>query len=149
MWRLSSRFFLGLFGAAICANAVALYLLHDVDADRIGKLNLAYGELMEEFFIFSAIACAIFLLVTWIGKRVLRLHGVRRDARLALLLGIALIVIQYPAEFLVRHLASQRVTDAFLLAYLLFSPFLCAAIFLFASHKRQSNNATEFRQNHA
>lgn len=133
MWRLSSRFFLGLFGAAICTNAVAVYLLHDVDADRIGKLNLAYSELMKEFFIFSAIASVIFLLVTWIGTRVLRLQGAHRNARLALRLGIALIVIQYPAEFSVRHLASQSFTDAFLLAYLLFSPFLCAAIILFDS----------------
>ena len=45
MWRLASRFFLGIFVAALFTNAVAVYLLHDVDPDRIGKLNLAYWEL--------------------------------------------------------------------------------------------------------
>jgi hypothetical protein len=34
MWRLSFRFFLGIVAAAIFTNAVAVYLLHGVDADR-------------------------------------------------------------------------------------------------------------------
>ena len=43
-------------------NAVAIYLLHDVGADRIGKWNLAYSELTQEFVLFAIIgqACSFF-----------------------------------------------------------------------------------------
>ena len=65
MWRLTSRFFLGILAAAICTNAAAVYAFHDVDADRIGERNLAYRELMLEFLAFSLVVTALFLVLTW------------------------------------------------------------------------------------
>jgi hypothetical protein len=65
MWRLTSRFFIGMFATALSTNAAAaVYLLHDIDADRIGKWNLAFWELNLEFFIFSLVLTASILLLT-------------------------------------------------------------------------------------
>jgi hypothetical protein len=76
MWRLTSRFFLGTFLAAVFTNAVAVYLLHDVDADRVGKLNLAYWELTVEFVAFGLILTVVFFLAAWIGNSVFHLRDV-------------------------------------------------------------------------
>jgi len=54
-------------------NAVAIYLLHDVGADRIGKWNLAYSELTQEFVLFAIIVAGLFFLWTWIGNSVFHL----------------------------------------------------------------------------
>jgi hypothetical protein len=62
MWRLTSRFFVGLFAAALFTNAAAVYLFHDVDADRVAKLNRAYAELALEFFVFALVLAIIFSL---------------------------------------------------------------------------------------
>ncbi len=136
MWRLASRFFLGIFVAAMFTNAVAVYLLHDVDPDRIGKLNLAYWELTLEFLVFSLVLAVTFLLLTWIGTSIFRLRSVPLNLNLGLVLGIAVTLIQCPAEFAVRRLAANS-ADAFLLGYLLLSPVCCVAIVLLNSHKRQ------------
>jgi hypothetical protein len=136
MWRLASRFFLGLFVAAMFTNAIAVYLFHDVDADRIGKLSLAYWELTLEFFVFSLVLTLSFLLVTWIGTTVFRLRNAPLSSTLGLVLGIAVTLIQYPAEFAVRRFATNS-ADAFLLGYLLVSRICCVAIVLLNSRKRQ------------
>ena len=136
MRHLSARFFLGIFVAALITNAVGVYLLHDVDADRVGKLNLAYWELTLEFFAFSLVLSLIFFLLTWIGTLVFRLRDVPPSGELGFVLGIAVTLIQYPAEFAVRKLAANS-ADAFLLGYLLLSPVCCSAIVLLNSYKRR------------
>jgi hypothetical protein len=136
MWRLTSRFFLGIAAAAIVSNAIAVYLLHDVDADRVGKLNLAYWELTLEFLAFGLVVAVIFFLLTWIGTLLFRLNTVPPTPKLAFTLGIAVIIIQYPAEFAVR-LATGRSSDAFLIGYTLVSPAFCAVIILMNRHKRR------------
>src|SRR3979411_2289101 len=99
MWRLTSRFCIGTFAAAMFTNAAAVYLLHDVDADRVGKWNLAYYELTLEFFVFSLVLTVSFLLLTWIGRVVFGLRDVTLNLKLGFVLGIAVTSIQYPAEF--------------------------------------------------
>jgi hypothetical protein len=136
MWRLTSRFFLGIFAAAIFTNAAAVYLLHDVGADRIGKLNLAYWELTLEFFAFGLVLAGIFFLLTWIGTLVFRLRDVPPNLKLSFTLGIVVTILQYPAEFAVR-LATGGSADAFLLGYMLLSPVCCATIILLNSHNRR------------
>gem|GEM_PF-4561752 len=111
MWRLTSRFFIGMFASAMATNAAAVYLLHDVDADRIGKWNLAYWELTLEFFVFSLVLAVLFFLLTWIGT----------------------------VAFGLRH-GPLNSADAFLLGYLVLSPLCCAAIVLLNSHKRRTPN---------
>jgi hypothetical protein len=56
-----------MFATAMLTNAASVYLLHDVDTDRMGKWNLAYRELTAEFLLFGLIVAAIFLLLTWMG----------------------------------------------------------------------------------
>ena len=137
MWRLAWRFYFGTFVAALFTNAVAVYLLHDVDSDRIGQWNLAYRELAEEFLLFAFIVAGLFLLFTWLGKTLLRLPRVSENSRLALSLGIALILIQYPVEFTVR-LITRQPADRFLMIYMLLSPLCCAAIVLVRSQRLEA-----------
>lgn len=136
MWRLASRFFLGAFAAAMFTNAVAVYLLHDVDADRIGKLNLAYWELTLEFFVFGLALTVAVLVLTWLGTRIFRLGNLPSNPKLGLVLGIAVTLIQYPAELAVRKLGANS-ADPFLLGYLLLSPICCVAIILLDIRKRR------------
>jgi len=135
MWRLTWRFYVGTLVAALFTNAVAVYLLHDVDADRIGQWNLAYRELAEEFLLFALVVAALFLLSTWLGKTLLRLPPVSGNSRLALSLGIAVILIQYPVELTVR-LMTRHSADMVLTIYMLLSPLCCAAIVLVRSQRQ-------------
>ncbi len=137
MWRLASRFFLGILASAMVTNAAAVYLLHDVDADRIGKWNLAYWELTLEFFAFSLVLTVCFFLLTWVGTMAFGLLDVMPNLKLGFALGLAVTLIQYPAEFAVRKLTAGHFADAFLLGYLVLSPICCAAIILLDSHKRR------------
>jgi len=122
-----------------CSQTLLLfYLLHDVDADRIGKWNLAFWELTLEFFIFSLVLTVSFFLLTWIGIMVFRLRQVELNFKLGLVLGIGVMLVQYPAEFTVRKLAPGHSADSLLLGYILLSPICCAAIVLLSAHKRRS-----------
>lgn len=123
-------------------NAVAVYWLHDVDADRMGQLNLAYRELTLEFFVFAVVLTVILFLLTCVGTFALRLRDVPPSPTLAFVLGMAVPILQYPAEFAVRKLTAGNLTDAFLLAYLLLSPVACAAIILMNGHRRKRGKVT-------
>lgn len=124
----------------MATNAAAVYLLHDVDADRIGKWNLAFWELTLEFFVFSLVLAVLFFLLTWIGTVVFGLRDAPPNLKLGFVLGIAVILVQYAAELTVRKLTPGHSADAFLLGYLLLSPLCCAAIVLLSSHKRRTPN---------
>lgn len=128
---------MGIFAAAMFTNAVAVYLLHDVDVDRIGKWNLAYWELTIEFLAFGLVLAVCFFLVIWIGAVVFGLRDVTLNLRLGFVLGIAVTLIQYPAEFTVRKLMAGHSSGGFLLGYMLLSPVCCAALILLNSHKRR------------
>jgi hypothetical protein len=65
---------------------------------------------------------------------VFRLRDARLNPRLGFVLGMAVTLIQYPAELAVRKL-SPAYTDTFLLGYLLLSPICCAAIVFLNSRK--------------
>jgi hypothetical protein len=143
MWRLTSRFFIAMFATALLTNAAAVYLLHDVDADRIGKWNLAFWELTLEFFIFSLVLTVSFFLLTWIGIMVFRLRQVALNFKLGLVLGIAVMLVQYPAEFTVRKLAPGHSADSFLLGYILLSPICCAAIVLLSARRRRAASPSQ------
>jgi hypothetical protein len=135
MWRLSFMFFIGMFTAAMLTNAISVYLLDDVDADLIGKWNQAYWDLTIEFFFFAVVVAALFLTVTWVGTLILHLSHTPPNSRLALVLGIALILFQYPAEFAVRKLNAGHSANTFLLAYLVLSPMACSTIVLIRRYR--------------
>jgi hypothetical protein len=143
MWRLTPSFFIGMFTTALFTNGAAVYLSHDVDADRIGKWNLAFWELTLEFFILSLVLTVSFFLLTWIGTMVFRLRHVPPNLKLGFALGIAVMLIQYPAELTARKLTSGHSADSFLLGYILLSPICCAAIVLFDAHKRRAASPSQ------
>jgi hypothetical protein len=66
-------------------NAFSVYLLHDVDADRVGQWNLAYLELTGEFLILAAVVGIFVLALTWFGGILLGLQGIppSRGSRLS------------------------------------------------------------------
>ena len=131
-----------MFAAAMFTNAVSVYLLHDVDTDLMGKWSLAFWQLTLEFFIFSIVLTVCFFLLSWIGTMVFRLRRVPLNHGLGFALGIAVILIQYPAEFIVRKL-SGHTADSFLLCYMLLSPIFCVAIVLLNAHKRQAGSHSQ------
>jgi len=124
-----------MFAAAVVTNAVAVYLFHDVDADMIGKWNIAFLGLTLEFFIFGLVLTVSFFLLTWIGTIAFGLRQVALNLKLGLVLGIAVMLVQYPAEFTVRKLSTEHSADSFLLGYILLSPICCAAIILLSARK--------------
>jgi hypothetical protein len=138
MWRVGFRIFSGIFVAAVFTNALAVYVLHDIDADRVGKLNLAYAELTLEFLFFALVATTAFLVAIWVGAKMLRLQVVDSGLRLGFTLGIILILIQYPVEFIIRKLSTEHSSDSFLLAYPLLAPLCCAAIVVRDAHRQRS-----------
>ena len=135
MWRLTFVFFVGMFVTAMFTNAIAVYLLHDVDADRVGQWGLAYWGLTLEFFVFALLVSAAFLVLTGLGRLLLGLRNVPVNIRLGLVLSVVVILIQYPAEFTIRQLNGGS-SDAFLLGYLLLSPVFCASVTLLDQRKR-------------
>jgi hypothetical protein len=110
-------------------NFLSIYVFHDVDKDRIGQWNLAFLELCLEFGVFALVATGIFLLFLWLGRMVLRMSAISSNYLLAFLLGVFLILAQYPIEFLGRLFLPSR-QDTVLISYLLLSPVLCSALFL-------------------
>ena len=132
-----------MFATALLTNAAAVYLLHDVDTDRAGEWNLAFWELTLEALIFSLVLTVSFFLLTWIGTMVFRLRHVALNLKLTVVLGIAVMFIQYPAEFTARKLAPGHSADSFLLGYILLSPICCAAIILLSALKRRAASLSQ------
>ena len=114
-------------------NAISVYILHDVDKDRVGRWNLAFFELCEEFLIFSVLASGLFLLFLWGGRALLR-KPLSPNYVLAFWLGVAVILVQYPIELAGRALF-PTLKDALLTFYPLLSPLFCAILFLLKSRK--------------
>jgi hypothetical protein len=65
--------------------------------------------------IFGLVVAIPFVLLTWIGTVVLGLRDVTVNLKLGFVPGIAVTLIQYPAEFIMRKLTPAHSADAFLL----------------------------------
>jgi hypothetical protein len=129
MWRLAYSFIGAMTITALSLNAISVYLLHDVDADRVGQWNLAYLELCVEFLILAAVVGIVVLALTGIGRILLRLQGIPPSPKLAFFLGILLILAQYPIEFAARKYFPDR-RDIVLMVYPFLGSIVCAALIL-------------------
>jgi len=98
-----------------------------------------------EVLIVGLVVAIPFVLLTWIGTVVLGLRDVTVNLKLGFVPGMAVTLIQYPAEFIGRKLTPAHSADAFLLGYLLLSPICCAAIVLLNSHKTAAHKLTRNR----
>jgi hypothetical protein len=108
MWRVAYSFIGGMTITTLSVNAISVYLFHDVDDNRIGQWNLAFRELFGEFLILVAAISAFVLLLTWIGRILFHLKEIPPSPKLAFILGILLILLQYPIEFAARKYFPAR-----------------------------------------
>jgi hypothetical protein len=108
MWRVAYSFIGGMTITTLSVNAISVYLFHDVDDNRIGQWNLAFRELFGEFLILVAAISAFVLLLTWIGRILFYLKEIPPSPKLAFILGILLILLQYPIEFAARKYFPAR-----------------------------------------
>jgi hypothetical protein len=131
MWRITNRFFGGMMIAVLIVNFISVYLLHDVDKDRVGRWNLAFFELCAEFLLFGLVVTALFLLFLWCGRALFR-TPVSPNYVLAFFMGVLVILLQYPVDLASRVLLPSR-ADLILTVYPLLSPLFCAGILLLKS----------------
>jgi hypothetical protein len=131
MWRIAYSFFGGLTITVLPVNFISVYFLHDVEKDRMGRWNLAFFELCEEFLLFGLVVTGLFLFFLWCGRALLRIPA-SSNYVLAFFMGVLVIIVQYPVERAGRAVLPSRV-DVVLNLYLLLSPLLCAVLFLIKS----------------
>jgi len=131
MWRIAYSFFGGLMITVLPVNFISVYLLHDVDKERVGQWNLAFFELCEEFLLFGLVVTGLFLFFLWCGRALLRIPT-SSNYVLAFFMGVLVIVVQYPVERAGRAFFQSR-GDVVLNLYLLLSPLFCAVLFLIKS----------------
>ena len=117
--------------AVIPVNFISVYLLHDVDKDLVGRWNLAFFELCEEFLFFGLIVTGLFLFSLWCGRALLRIPT-SPNYILAFFMGVLLILLQYPIEVAGRMVLPSSV-DLVRGLYLLLRPMFCAVLFLIKS----------------
>ena len=117
--------------AVLPVNFISVYLLHDVDKERVGRWNLAFFELFEEFLLFSLVVTGLFLFFLWCGRALLRIPA-SSNYVLAFSMGVLVILLQYPIEVGGRAVLPAW-EDVVLTLYLLLSPLICAVVFLIKS----------------
>jgi|SRR5271154_5834749 len=120
---------LGILCSALLCAAISVYLFHDVDQDKIGHWNEAFAGLCSESIVFTLIIGIPVWLFTLLGRHLFHLTGYSPRAKLGLLLGTGVTVLQYPWEFAAR-LALPRLADSALSLYLIVAITSCTAILL-------------------
>lgn len=131
----SCIFFFGVAVSALPVNALSVYVFHDVDKNRMGQWNRAFGELMVEFLLFSTITALFLLVFLALGRRFIRPSVSEFHPGLSFLLGCGLLVFQYIFDILVRVFIPSMY-DLMLGTYLLIGPAFCAAILLRSGTQR-------------
>ena len=128
---------LGLFGTALSIAAISVYIFHDVDTDKTGHLNQAFAGLCMESAIYTLIVGGGVALLALAGRRLFRLKGYSPRAKLGLLLGIGITVLQYPWEFAARK-ELPKFADYSLSFYLVFAIVFCAIIIVRDSFRQMA-----------
>lgn len=122
-------FMLGIFGTALIGAAISVYMLRDVDQDKIGHWNEAFVGLCVESVLFTLIVGGGVALLTLLGRRLFHLKGYSPRAMLGLLLGVGVTVLQYPWEFAVRK-RIPKLADTSLYLYLVIAIALCTVVII-------------------
>jgi len=140
MFRSIRSLLLGILCASLLIDAIAVYVLRDVDQNQIGHWNEAFTGLCVESILFSLIIVGPVWLLTFLGLRLFHLKNHFPRAMLALLLGIGATVIQYPLELATRKLL-PKLTEFFLGSYLIATIVLCTVVLLYDSFRRRREGA--------
>jgi hypothetical protein len=118
---------LGTFCAALFSSAIAVYVLHDVDKEKIGHWNEAFAELCTEGVLFTVAIGGGVALLTLVGRRLFHLKGYSPRSKLGVCLGIGVTVLQYPWDFVGRT-AFPKLADSSLSLYLIVAIVLCSIV---------------------
>ena len=129
MWRSMSFLMLAIFGTALPADAISVYILHDVDHDRVGHWNEAFAGLCTESVLFALVIGVTVGLLTLLGRYLFHLRGYYPRAKLSLFLGIGVTVFQYPWDIFGR-MAFPTYGDFSLSIFLIVAIVLCTIILL-------------------
>jgi hypothetical protein len=127
---------LGTLCTSLLSSALSVYVFHDVDRDRMGHLNEAFRALCGESLMFTIVFGAIVAVLTQLGNRLFHLSDYTPGSKLSCLLGIGVIVLQYPWDIAGRKLLPQF-ADSSLLVYLILAIFVCTAALLRDSYKQK------------
>jgi hypothetical protein len=120
---------LGILCAAVAISTISVYVFHDVDQDMIGHWNLAFAGLCEESGMFALIIAIPVSILTYLGRHALNIKSYAPRAKLALILGIGVTVLQYPWEFAARKVVPQ-LADSAISIYLIVAIVACTFILL-------------------
>jgi hypothetical protein len=120
---------LGIFFTALFLGAISVYVVHDVDQDKIGHLSEAFAGLAVEAIVFSLIISGAVWPLSLLGRQLFKLRGCSPRARIGLPLGIATAILQYPCDFVGRKFFPDR-ADSFLSFYLVAAILVCTTVLL-------------------
>jgi hypothetical protein len=120
---------LGLFCTALFCAAISVYVLHDVDHDKIGHWNEAFAGLCAESVLFTLVISGAVGLLTLLGRHIFHLRGYSPRAMLGLFLGVGVTVAQYPWDFVGRRLL-PKLAEFSLSLYLVVAIVLCTIALL-------------------
>lgn len=120
---------LGTFSTALLLSLFSVYILHDVDREKVGHLNQAFTGLCFESAVFALVIGAATGVLTAIGKRLLRVKGSNSRPAFGIFLGCCVAVCQYPWDLVARSFFPQ-LADLALETYVVVASLLCAAVLL-------------------
>ena len=118
---------LGILCTALFSAAISVYILHDVDQDKIGHWNEAFEGLCIESVLFTAIVSGGVGLLALLGRHLFHLQGYSPRAMLGLLLGIGVAVFQYPWEVAAKK-ELPNLVDPSRSLYLVVAIILCSIV---------------------
>ena len=118
---------LGVFCTALLSSAISVYLLHDVDNDKIGQWNQALVALSIEAALFTLVIGGGIALLTLLGRLLFHLKGYSPRATLGLFLGMGITIFQYVWDFAGRA-AFPKLADTSLGLYLVVAIVFCSIV---------------------
>ena len=127
MRRAILHFMLGMISTALFIAAATVYVFHDVDNDKIGHWNQAFGGLVTECILFTLIVGGGVALLTLLGRQLFHLKGYYPHAKLGFYLGIGVTVLQYPWDFAGRALF-PKLANSSLALYLVLAIVISAVV---------------------
>jgi hypothetical protein len=120
---------LGIFGTALFGAVISVYMLHDVDQDKIGHWNEAFLGLCVESVLFTLIVGGGVTFLSLLGRHFFHLKGYSPRAMLGFLLGVGVTVLQYPWEFAVRK-QLPKLANTSLYLYLVIAIVFCTVVII-------------------
>jgi hypothetical protein len=140
MWLLILNFCRGILLSGVLLSAVSVYIFHDVDKELIGKWNIAFRGLLGELFLFGFFVALGTAVLTQLGRLIGNLRPAVPSPKLGFIVGIGVILAQYPVEYLIRKIALERYGFGLDL-YIILSMVIPSAVFIEACRRQKRSIA--------